>query len=95
MLVAGCGTIVSKGAKNETSGAARGSSGIGHAYTGIRCDAAWTRAIGKVWMAPLAIAAIADIPFSLVQDTMMLPVDLAMSSDQPWNADDACGLTKD
>lgn len=93
ILATGCGTIMSKGARNQTPGAAPGSSGVGHPYTGARCDAAYMRAVARGgWNIPLGLLAAVDLPISAVEDTLFLPVDLALSSDQPWNADDACGL---
>ncbi len=90
-LAAGCGTIISKAQPNRTSGAAR-TDNIGHVYTGVRCDAQYVRSIGRGgWNIPLGIGAVADMPVSLLEDTLFLLVDLPMLSSDPWNAADACG----
>jgi uncharacterized protein YceK len=93
MLTSGCATIVSKGTRNRTSGAARGTTGLGHPYTGVRCDAVYVRGFPRAgWSIPLGIAGVVDMPFSLLEDTFFLPVDLVMSNDQPWTPDDGCGV---
>lgn len=95
-LSSGCATIVSKGARNETSGAAHGSTGLGHPYTGVRCDAAYVGGMSRAgWGIPLGLAGLVDMPFSLFEDTVFLPLDLIMSSDQPWSADRGCGMDAD
>jgi uncharacterized protein YceK len=92
MVATGCATIVSKGARNETSGAARGT-GLGHPYTGVRCDASWVGGMSRGGAGiPLGLAGLVDMPFSLFEDTVFLPIDLIMKSDQPWSADRACGV---
>lgn len=88
LLASGCGTIVSK-AKNGGGGG----TGLGHPYSGVRCDAA---AVGGVTHGgaaiPIGIAAVVDLPFSLFEDTAFLPVDLVMMSGaSSWDADRACG----
>ena len=87
MLGSGCGTIVSKSKRGGSGG-----TGLGHAYSGVRCDAAAVSGISHGGAAiPMGIAAVVDLPFSLFEDTVFLPVDLIASSDHTWDADRACG----
>jgi uncharacterized protein YceK len=93
VVATGCATIVSKGARNQTSGAARGTTGVGHLYTGVRCDASWVGGMSRGGAGiPLGVAGLVDMPFSLYEDTVFLPIDLVLKSDQPWQADRACGV---
>lgn len=91
LLATGCGTIISKAQPNRTSGANENDN-IGHVYTGVRCDAHHVGSMGRGgWAIPLGIAAAADLPVSLLEDTVFLLIDLPFMSDKPWNAADACG----
>jgi uncharacterized protein YceK len=87
LLGSGCGTIISK----STSGGS-GGTGLGHVYSGVRCDAAAVRGMSSSGAAiPIGLAAVVDLPFSLFEDTAFLPFDLVMSSEHGWDADRACG----
>src|SRR5262249_60981280 len=93
VLATSCSTIGTKvGARVGKFDLPR--SGVGHPFTGVRCEWMYLAAAGMAFPPALAVVLV-DVPLSAVADVIVLPVDVAvasLSSRQPWSIDSDCGI---
>ena len=92
LLATSCSTILTKSQAPVGIDVPR--SGVGHAFTGVRCDWMYLGAVGMGFPPALPVVLV-DVPLSAAADVIMLPVDVAVGSfgsEKPWSIDRDCGV---
>ena len=86
-----CSTILTKSRAPILPGLRRATSGIGHPFTGVRCEWMYLGAAGMAFP-PFIPVVLVDLPLSTAADVVVLPVDLVVNSREPWSMDHDCGI---
>ena len=92
LLVTSCSTMLTKSGAEVGVKVRR--NGIGHPFTGVRCEWMYLAAAGMTFP-PAITVVLLDVPMSAVADVIVLPVDLVVDSfrsEDPWSIDRDCGI---
>jgi hypothetical protein len=85
-----CSTMLTKFA--EPPLLPRAPKGLGHAFTGFRCEWVYL-ATAAMTVPPAMVLVLFDAPLSAVADVVVLPLDLAVNSKEPWSIEEGCGVS--
>jgi|SRR5438034_8194103 len=88
-----CSTFITKTNAPMWPGRRHAASGLGHPFTGIRCEPLYF--VGFAMYPPtlpVVPFVVVDTPLSAIADILLLPADIAVGAQKGWEPDRDCGI---